>query len=94
MDFELLSRTTIIVSIICTVVCIGIMAGFCIWLSKHERVIRLKVFDTFHGKKKEKWVYSDDPCFEGDITNFFKWVNQYCGNYNEILFAGYRYIKK
>lgn len=45
----------------------------------------LRIKDTFHGWiDPNTWVYSNDPCFEGDINEFFRWVNQHGGDYNDI----------
>ena len=37
----------------------------------------LYVLDVWHGKEKEKLVYSDDPAFQGKLEAFLEWVLQH-----------------
>lgn len=48
-----------------------------------NHVLRIK--DVFHSWiDPNTWVYSNNPCFEGDVSNFFGWVSQHGGNFNDI----------
>lgn len=47
--------------------------------------IKFRVWDKWHGKEREAWVYSDNPCFEGRLSIFFSWIEQHQKGYEDIL---------
>lgn len=45
----------------------------------------LRIKDVYHHWiDLNTWVYSNDPCFKGNINEFFRWVNQHGGDYSDI----------
>lgn len=46
------------------------------------------VCDIWHGEKNKSYVFSNDPCFGGKLSDFFAWIEEHQEGYDGVFIIG------